>query len=117
MAKVNDVAAYILDSFSGPISTMKLQKLVYYSQAWHLAWDEAPMFEDEIEAWAAGPVVRSLYAQHRGGFIISELRSGKPKALAQTERETIDSVIETYGNMSGQQLSDLTHSELSLIHI
>jgi uncharacterized phage-associated protein len=44
MANVHDVAAYILEKVGEPISTMKLQKLVYYSQAWHLAWDEEPLF-------------------------------------------------------------------------
>ena len=57
---VHDVAAYILKK-QGEMSAMKLQKLVYYSQAWSLVWDEKPLFRAQIEAWANGPVVRSLY--------------------------------------------------------
>ena len=56
---VFDVAAYILDKL-GPISTIKLQKLVYYCQAWSLVWDEEPLFSERIEAWVNGPVVREL---------------------------------------------------------
>ncbi len=42
MATVFDVAAYILEN-TGSISTMKLQKLCYYSQAWSLVWDDKPI--------------------------------------------------------------------------
>lgn len=70
MATVYDVADYILGS-CGPMSAMKLQKLVYYAQAWSLVWDEQPLFPDDFEAWANGPVVRSLYDLHRGQFRVS----------------------------------------------
>src|SRR5680860_1872649 len=56
MASVLDVAEYILKE-TGSMTTMKLQKLVYYSQAWSLVWDEKPLFGEPIEAWANdGPV-------------------------------------------------------------
>lgn len=35
-ANVFDVAKYILDTVGGEITSMKLQKLCYYSQAWHM---------------------------------------------------------------------------------
>ncbi len=50
MANVHDVSAYILKHW-GPMTAMKLQKLVYYSQAWGLVWDEEPLFPERIEAW------------------------------------------------------------------
>ncbi|MDY6802276.1 MAG: DUF4065 domain-containing protein, partial [Cyanobacteriota bacterium] len=56
MVKVMDVAAYILKKL-GPLSAMKLHKLLYYSQAWSLVWDEQPLFSERIEAWANGPVI------------------------------------------------------------
>jgi len=64
MASVHDVAAYILRE-QGAMSTWKLQKLVYYSLAWHLVWDDEPLFEEPIQAWANGPVVRALYPGFR----------------------------------------------------
>ena len=109
MADVHDVAAYILKN-SGPMTAMKLQKLVYYSQAWSLVWDDRPIFEERIEAWANGPVVRELYSRHRGMFRVTEW-DGNPDALTMDERETIDKVLEFYGKMSSQELSDLTHRE------
>ena len=52
---------------------MKLQKLVYYCQAWSLVWDDMPLFESRIEAWANGPVVLDLYYRHRGQYWIDTL--------------------------------------------
>ena len=57
MASVFDVAKYILNN-KGRMSTWKLQKLCYYSQAWSLAWTETPLFEEDFEAWKNGPVCR-----------------------------------------------------------
>ena len=106
---VHDVAAYILQR-QGEMTAMKLQKLVYYSQAWSLVWDEAPLFDEPIEAWANGPVVRSLYNRHQGKFKVQEW-NGEPKRLSPIQQETIEKVLEFYGHMSSQMLSDLTHQE------
>jgi uncharacterized phage-associated protein len=110
MATVFDVAQYILKKL-GPIPAMKLHKLVYYSQAWSLVWDEKPLFENRIEAWANGPVVRDLYESHRGQFTVSSLLRGDSDALTETERETVDNVLKFYGHKPSQWLSDLTHQE------
>ncbi len=110
MATVHDVAAYILQKH-GPMTAMKLQKLVYYCQAWALVWDEKPMFAERVEAWANGPVVRELYDRHRGVFRVDRWE-GDPDALNADEKDTIDKVLEFYGKMSSQELSDLTHREL-----
>lgn len=112
MARVVDVADYIISHTPTNISTMKLQKLVYYCQAWGLVWDEKPLFNAPIEAWANGPVVPELYRYHRGNFIATrEMFDGDGTALTANERETVDAVLEAYGGMSGQHLSDLTHQE------
>lgn len=112
MANVFDVAKYILEK-QGPMTTMKLQKLVYYSQAWSVVWDEKPMFAERIEAWASGPVVRELYDEHKGMFQISasDLGNGIIDNLKPEERETIDTVLDAYGDKSAQWLADLTHME------
>jgi uncharacterized phage-associated protein len=111
MTSAHDVAAYILRKV-GEMSTMKLQKLVYYSQAWHLVWAEGPLFSEPIEAWANGPVVYTLFNEHRGTYTArAPWPQGDPDALAEAESATIDSVIEHYGKLSGRQLSMLTHDE------
>lgn len=110
MATAHDVAAYILMK-RGRITTMKLQKLVYYSQAWALVWDDHRLFDERIEAWANGPVVPDLYKVHRGKFEVSKWLKGDPSNLLDHEMETIDAVLEFYGDKKSQWLSDLTHQE------
>lgn len=111
MASVKDVAAYILQKH-GPMTTMKLQKLCYYSQGWSLAWDGEPIFRERIEAWANGPVVYDLFDAHRGMFRLSEGDiAGDPEALTRDQQETVDAVLVTYGPWTAQQLSDKSHLE------
>lgn len=110
MADVHDVAAYILEK-AGVLTAMKLQKLVYYAQAWSLVWDEKPLFRNRIEAWANGPVSPDLYAAHRGEFMITSEPRGDSSRLNQDERETVDAVLRDYGDKSATWLSALTHKE------
>lgn len=106
---VLDVAAYILKK-TGELSTLKLQKLVYYCQAWSLVWDDAPLYSETIEAWVSGPVVRKLYNFHRNEFAVSRV-PGDPDKLSNNQRTTINAVLRYYGKKSSQWLSDLTHME------
>jgi len=110
MASVHDVAAYILDK-QGAMSAMKLQKLVYYSQAWHLVWEERPLFNEEIQAWANGPVVRELYDVHRGQFNVSGWSAGDPAALDVGEQGSVQAVLDYYGDKTAFWLSEATHRE------
>lgn len=115
MASVFDVAAYILnlcdENGELPVTTWKLQKLVYYSQAWSLVWDDEALFSEEIQAWANGPVCPALYNEHRGRFKIKEISRGNPDELDQDQKDTIEVVVEHYGEKSAQYLSELTHQE------
>jgi uncharacterized phage-associated protein len=115
VANVFDVAKYILQK-TNAISTMKLQKLVYYAQAWSTVWDnppDAPLFPERIEAWSLGPVVPELFAWHKGHFSVGVdvFPNGDVSRLSRDQRETIDSVLAFYGHRTAQWLSDLSHSE------
>lgn len=113
MATVFDVAFYILDNL-GSMSTMKLQKLCYYAQAWSLAWDGVPLFNEDFQAWANGPVCRELYDFHRGEFRIDSEKIKERKTdyeFSDAEKETLDVVISDYGSKEAFWLSELTHKE------
>lgn len=110
MASVDDVAAAVLEEV-GTVDTWKLQKLVYYCQAWHLVWDGEPLFAARIEAWANGPVVPKLYRKHRQAYRVRLWPSGDPGRLTESERETVRAVCDFYGGISGYELSQLTHQE------
>jgi len=105
-----DVAAYILEK-QGEMTTMKLHKLVYYSQAWSLVWDEQPLFFEQIEAWANGPVIRELFAYHKGYYSLKDIALGNSSNLTTQQKETVDAVLDYYGSKPSQWLIELSHLE------
>lgn len=111
LADVNDVAAAIVDRVR-PIECMALQKLLYYTQAWNVAVRDQPLFGATVEAWKDGPVVDAVFQQHKGQRRISSWPSGHPERLDETSQVLIELVCGTYGGLSGDELSDLTHREL-----
>ena len=112
MPEINHVARYLIERL-GPMTTMKLQKLVYYCQAWSLAWDEEPLFEEEFQAWANGPVSPELFSAHSEKYKLDDdfLNTYSGYEFNQDQLETIEVVIEHYGGKSPNYLRELTHKE------
>ena len=111
MANVFDVARYILER-QGPVTTLKLQKLAYYVQAWAVAKGD-PIFDDTIKAWAQGPVVPALWHEHKGRLrlTVDDVAADGPVGLDAQQRAHIDSVLAHYGGLPAAYLSKLTHFE------
>ena len=112
MARVIDVAKYILEK-KGSMSTWKLQKLCYYSQAWTLAWDGKSLIDEEFQAWANGPVCPVLFHRHKGEYSVgaSYFSDASSDNLTEEEKENIDIVLEHYGDKEAYWLREQTHSE------
>lgn len=111
MANVFDTAKYILEK-SGSMSTMKLQKLCYYSQAWALVWDDSPLFDEDFQAWANGPVCPELFHKTKGKYSVSAAdETGGDNDLTEDQKDTIQQVLSYYGPHDAQWLSRLTHLE------
>ncbi|MBV1789033.1 DUF4065 domain-containing protein [Marinobacterium sp. D7] len=120
MANVQDVARCFLyldaqQEDGDGISNLKLQKLVYYAQGFHLAIYDDPLFEAEIEAWTHGPVVPELYRtyrEHGRNPIPYELGEFDPLAdFNEAQREHIEEVYEVFGQYSAWTLRNMTHEE------
>lgn len=47
------------------LSLLKLQKLLYYAQAWALVYLKKSLFEEDFEAWSHGPVLPSVWDQYK----------------------------------------------------
>lgn len=112
MGTIFDVAQYILQQ-KGRMSTWKLEKLCYYSQAWELAWTEKPLFSEDFQAWANGPVCPELFHEHKGKFIVdsSDIASGSADNLTLEQKEDIDIILRDYGDMEPYDLRTLSHEE------
>lgn len=118
--KANDIADYLLATYyscegdSDNISHLKLQKLLYYCQAWHLTAFGQPLFEDEIQAWAHGPAIPSVFSRFRGYQIYDIINTKDIKCtieLPEDTKDIIDDVMDIYGKHTGRYLEALTHSE------
>jgi len=110
-ATVHDVAAFILRERGRPTSTIMLQKLVYYAQAWSLAWDGRALFGERIEAWKLGPIAPALWRTHKGVPTVASLPTGDPSTLTSSERDTVRAVLGFYGDRDPWWLSELSHRE------
>lgn len=111
MARIHDVAAYMIDHFDSGISTMKLQKLCFMAQGWSLALADQPLFPETFEAWRRGPVSRVLFREHRREFSRSSWPSGDASRLSKREAIICDAVLANYGGLSGLELSEMTHEQ------
>jgi uncharacterized phage-associated protein len=119
MATLNDVTDYIIMKMSEgrPLNVLKLHKLVYYVQAWNLAFKHRRLFEGNFQAWVHGPVSRTLYDRYSEKSMyslvsVSDIAVGfSPDRLTEDERAHIDAVLEVYGDLAGYQLEDMTHRE------
>lgn len=114
---VFDVANYFLSCVnieSGSLMThLKLQKLCYYAQAWHLVFSGRPMFDQHFEAWAHGPVCPELWQAYKsyGSRAIPGPRSFDATVIDQEKIETLKEVWSAYGQFDAKYLEDLTHQE------
>ena len=111
MASIFDTAKYILEQ-KGTMSTMKLQKLCYYCQAWSLVWDDSELFPEDFEAWANGPVCKKLFDTTHGMFTVTANdEPGNSNNLTDNQKDTINRVLTHYATHDAQWLSQLTHME------
>lgn len=116
-----ELADYVLAK-CGPMSHLKLQKLLYYIQAWHLALYGAPIIDEDFKAWVHGPVCVSVWhamkdlAVLNGGIEIKpakveKIKSEVEKQLSDDQIALIADVLDEYGDKSAHHLECLTHSE------
>lgn len=115
--KVLDIANHLLscaaNSETGELmSNMKLQKMLYYEQGFHLAYFGTPLFEESIEAWMYGPVVPVVYEHYEGcGRNGIEPAEDKFSFDNKTEEALFDEVFRVYNAYSAYGLANMTHKE------
>lgn len=107
---IDDVASYIL-SVMGTATTYQLQKWLYYCKAWSEAWDKSELFEGDFVKFDDGPVNRHLFHELQGKKNVHSGDVVGKSNLSDQEKRVVDSILEVYGDMSGDQLSAQTHLE------
>ena len=129
MVKIEYLTDFVIcyfDNLGIPITPLKLQKVLYYVQAWHLVFFEGnPLFKDEPEAWVNGPVYRRIYNKFKKQWFEDASLSicAKDQAEAKMHRilqsleldndqeEYLFAVLQKYGTLEAKRLVYLTHAE------
>ncbi len=94
------------------ISNKKLQKLLYYAQAWYLAIKDKPLYKEPIEAWVHGPTVRSIYDEFKSfGFDPIDILVTEKEVKELKDDDLLNDVWKIYGKFDANYLEMLTHSE------
>lgn len=135
---IHDIAKYTilrLIQNGDSVCPLKLQKILYYMQAWHMVYfgKDNTLFEDIPQAWVNGPVYRTIYDTYKhipmyNQFSLSDIditinddiekiltyeaRNLHDKLpLTQEQFDFIESIYSHYGAMEHDRLVFLTHSE------
>ncbi len=119
---INDVCDFIIVKVAGdeaaPLNLLKLQKLVYYAQAWHLAIHDKPLFEGRFQAWVHGPLNRALFDRFAAQKTLysavdtSDIQADFDMNRVPVESQRfLDTVLDEYAGLTGSQLEEMTHNE------
>jgi len=120
---LSDFVIYYFNSEGIEITPLKLQKILYYIQAWHLVFfNKDPLFDEAPEAWVNGPVYRTVYNKYKKykNKTISPGSKELDRNLKQSleilnltdeQEKLLNAVLKKYGQFNTGQLVYLTHSE------
>lgn len=94
------------------ITPLKLQKLLYYAQSWALALLDRPLFDDDFEAWAHGPVAPAIYGEYKSyGWNAIDVPADEVAIAEDDDRALLEEVYRVYGEKRAKTLEMLTHQE------
>ncbi|AZI38537.1 Panacea domain-containing protein [Epilithonimonas vandammei] len=121
METVQNISDYIIYRLKSEgnqsLSFLKLQKLLFYTQAWHLAFTGDPLFDEKFQAWIHGPVSRQIFDNYKNSkYMYSEMTlkdiiSERYKSIKPEIKVHVDSVLDSYASFSSSELETMTHQE------
>ena len=117
---VNDITDHTIlrltSDESMDLPNLKLQKILYYIQAWYLVFNNKSLFDGEFQAWVHGPVNRNVYDRFKDSkYLYSSITSEdvikKDIELQDEIKIHIDNVLDVYAKYSAIELEIMTHRE------
>lgn len=96
------------------MTNLRLNKLMYFAQAWSLVLLEKPLFSEQVEAWPLGPVIPSVYHKYKQ-YGKRQITTVDPSyhlnMLSEKEQQVLLATMAYYGDFSTRGLVDLSHEE------
>lgn len=108
---VADYFIRLANEVGSSMTNLRLQKLVYYAQAWSLALRNKALFAEDFEAWVHGPVLRSLWDEHKARRWLSIDKNVEHVDLPQNVRDFLSEVVQVYFSLDAYELERMTHAE------
>ena len=96
------------------LTNKKLQKLLYYSQAWNLVLRDKALFKEDFQAWVHGPAIPEVYKEYKGygcSVIDVDVNENDFKALTEDDKKILDEIWQVYGKYDASYLEILSHNE------
>lgn len=116
--KLNSTIKYFIalgkKSQKNDLTNKKLQKLLYYSQAWNLVLRNKALFKEDFEAWVHGPAIPEVYKEFKryGCTVIDiDIKKEDCKNLSRDDKKILDEIWRVYGKYDAAYLELLTHNE------
>ncbi|NET71719.1 MAG: SocA family protein [Sphaerospermopsis sp. SIO1G2] len=109
-----DIADYFIwlaNETGSFLSNLKLQKLVYYAQAWYLALYNQPLFPEDFEAWVHGPVIPDLYQEYKKFGWKPIFKDVKEPKFYDQVHDFLTELAEVYFSCDAFELEQMTHRE------
>ena len=102
---------YIMSEAFDDLTNMKINKLLYFAQGYYLKKYGTPLFDDQIEAWAHGPVIPEVYSVYKGygDQPISNYDIDKIAEVTPEAEGILYSVARKYGRYTASALRNMTH--------
>jgi len=118
MADVFDVSDFFISqaqsNINDTITNLRLNKLLFFAQAWYLSRYSDPLFCDDIEAWDFGPVIPVVYQKYKSygknNIDITSHDYGS-SVLSGNELQVLIDVLNYYGRFSTTELVNISHQE------
>ena len=102
---------YIMKDAFDDLTNMKINKLLYFAQGYHLKKYGVPLFQDNIEAWEHGPVVPEVYSAYKGygDKSITGCDFDMTADITPEAKDILYGVARNYGRYTASALRNMTH--------
>jgi uncharacterized phage-associated protein len=103
-----------IDRESGDsVTHLKLQKLIFYAQAWSLALPGRgyPLFDEDLQAWAHGPVAESVFHEYKTAGWEALPAPDEVHEISEEDEAHLREILSVFGEFSAKHLERMTHSE------
>lgn len=95
------------------ITPLKLQKLIYYAQGWHMAFFDKPLFDSDLQAWIHGPVSPEIYYRYQNYKYneIEKVDFDYSSVFDAEQIQLLNKIYDVYGVFDAILLKEMTHKD------